>query len=373
MLIEPRDPLIPRDGRPFTNSPGARARSLAFPLPQTLAGAYRTRRGLAEGLSFPQDAPKTLSWGIRGPLLAEADGEGWRLLLPRPLDAVRLGETVYPLVPLRLPEGAGTNLPKDLLPVGLGDPSLKEKPSPLPAWWYWDSFQKWLVSPQTGFQPRGHQGPTLEVRTHVSLDPSTGTGREGALFQTQGLEFSRQEGQEGKRDARSLAQVRRLALVVWPEDGRELRGVHPLGGERRLAYWEEGGPQIPTPPVEVVDQVLRHRAARVVLLTPSFFHEDFLPQGRSLMGAPVVAALVGRAVVVSGWDLKEGRPKPTRRAVPAGSVYFVRLPQEWNEARVRAWLDAAWFQNIADGEQDRKDGFGLAAVGAWDGKPLEWR
>lgn len=75
MLIEPRDSLIVRDGRPFTNSPGARARSLPFPLPQTLAGAYRSRRGLQEGLRFPEEAERVLSWGVKGPLLAE-EGEG---------------------------------------------------------------------------------------------------------------------------------------------------------------------------------------------------------------------------------------------------------------------------------------------------------
>lgn len=130
MLIEPRDPLIARDGRPFTNSPGARARSLSFPLPQTLAGVYRTRRGLGEGLHFPEEAEKTLAWGIRGPLLAEEEQGEWRLLVPRPLDALRLGETVHPLRPLKVPEGAGTSLPQGLTPVGLPRPHPKGKASP---------------------------------------------------------------------------------------------------------------------------------------------------------------------------------------------------------------------------------------------------
>lgn len=363
MLIEPRDSLIARDGRPFTNSPGARAKSLPFPLPQTLAGAYRTRRGLAEGLSFPQDALTTLSWGIRGPLLAEAEEERWRLLLPRPLDAVRLEETVYPLAPLSLPPGVGTNLPLSLLPVGLEDPSLKGKPCRLPAWWYWESFQEWLLNPRVGYAPEGHEGPTLEVRTHVSLDPGTGTGLEGALFQTQGLEFGR----------RNKDRVHRMALVLWPEDGVPVQGIHPLGGERRLAYWHPGGPEIPPVPKRLMEALLQNRAARVVLLTPAFFEGAFLPRGGGFGEATVMGAAVGRPLVVSGWDLKEGKPKPTRRAVPAGSVYFVRLPQEWSEAQVRAWLETVWFQNLSDGEQDRKNGFGLAAVGVWNGKPLEWR
>ncbi|APD10328.1 MULTISPECIES: type III-B CRISPR module-associated protein Cmr3 [Thermus] len=362
MLIEPRDPLIVRDGRPFTNSPGARARSLPFPVPQTLAGAYRARRGLVEGLTFPQDAPKVRAWGIRGPLLAEEVGGRWRLLVPRPLDALRLGERVYPLRPLEVPEGVGCNLPQGLVPVGLESPGLKEKPGSLPAFWYWESFLEWLLQDAPGgFAPEGHDGPTPEVRTHVSLEAS-GTAKEGALFQTSGLEFVRREGEA----------YRRLALALWPEDGQEVEGVHPLGGERRLAYWHKGGPSLPPLPEALLGALLQERAARVVLLTPGFFRGAYLPEGGAFFGAQVVGAVVGRPLVVSGFDLEKRRPKPTRRAVPAGSVYFVRLPTGWGEGEVRAFAERVWMQNLSEEEQDRKDGYGLAALGAWSGRSLRW-
>ncbi|MEZ0348117.1 MAG: type III-B CRISPR module-associated protein Cmr3 [Thermus sp.] len=362
MLIEPRDPLIVRDGRPFTNSPGARARSLSFPLPQTVAGAYRTRRGLLEGLSFPEAAEEVRGLGIRGPLLAEEGEGGWRLLVPRPLDAVRLGERVYPLRPLEVPPGAGCNLPEGLVPVGLPSPSLKEKPGSLPAFWYWESFLDWLLqdAPQD-FEPKGHAGPEREVRTHVALS-EWGAAREGALFQTSGLEFARKE----------KGAFRRLALALWPEDGKDLEGVYPLGGERRLAYWRRGGPPLPPLPEAVLAGLLRHRAARVVLLTPGFFRGAYLPEGKAFFGAEAVAAVVGRPVVVSGFDLAKERPKPSRRAVPAGSVYFLRLPEAWGEGEVRAFAERVWMQNLSEEDQDRKDGYGLAALGVWSGEPFRW-
>ncbi len=358
MLIEPRDPLIVRDGRPFTNSPGARARSLPFPLPQTLAGAYRTRRALLEGLPLPERAEEVLGWGLRGPLLAEEGKEGWRLLVPRPLDALKLGEAVYPLRPLELPQGAGTNLPEGLAPVGLPSPALKEKPTSLPAFWYWESFLKWLLqdAPE-GFSPEGHGGPTPELRTHVALDPGAQTAREGFLFQTSGLEFVREK--------------RRLALALWPE-GPEPEGVFPLGGERRLAFWQRGGPGVPPLPGELVEGLVRFRGARLVFLTPAFLEGAYLPKDGAFGGARVVAAVVGRPLAVSGWDLKGGKPKPSRRAVPAGSVYFLRFPEGWGEGEVRAWAERAWFQNLSDGEQDRRDGFGLAVLGVWEGKLRRW-
>src|SRR5437763_13755509 len=49
-IIEPRDPFIARDGRPF--SAGASATTLPFPFPSTITGGVRTRAGFASGDSF---------------------------------------------------------------------------------------------------------------------------------------------------------------------------------------------------------------------------------------------------------------------------------------------------------------------------------
>jgi CRISPR-associated protein Cmr3 len=61
------------------------------------------------------------------------------------------------------------------------------------------------------------------------------------------------------------------------------------------------------------------------------------------------------------------RPKPSRRLVPAGSVYFLKL--DGSDAAIDQFIDATWLQAISDDEQDRRDGFGLALFGAWDGVP----
>jgi len=82
------------------------------------------------------------------------------------------------------------------------------------------------------------------------------------------------------------------------------------------------------------------------------------------------AALVLRSQVISGWDLQSGKPKPTKRLAPSGSVYFLKLPEEVDDATINAWIDALWMQNISDDAQSRSDGFGLAALGCWDGKPV---
>jgi CRISPR-associated protein Cmr3 len=74
-------------------------------------------------------------------------------------------------------------------------------------------------------------------------------------------------------------------------------------------------------------------------------------------------------VPVSGWDLKERRPKQIRYAVPAGSVYFFDV---LDGPISRAAAESLWLRPIGDdldgeeaGQNDR-DGYGLAVPGTWD-------
>ena len=88
--------------------------------------------------------------------------------------------------------------------------------------------------------------------------------------------------------------------------------------------------------------------------------------------ATVRAACVQRPEIVSGWDLaydngpgkKKGRPKPTRRLAPAGSVYFVELTGAKED--VARWCDTTWLAPVSDTDQERRDGFGLAFLGTWE-------
>src|SRR5262245_27015821 len=98
-IIEPRDPLIVRDGRPFGPIPGARAASLGFPFPSATAGGVRTRYGLSRGEDFedPQKKPSLIATvrqlAVYGPLLVELkhdSGDIARWFAPAPADALLL-------------------------------------------------------------------------------------------------------------------------------------------------------------------------------------------------------------------------------------------------------------------------------------------
>jgi CRISPR-associated protein Cmr3 len=75
----------------------------------------------------------------------------------------------------------------------------------------------------------------------------------------------------------------------------------------------------------------------------------------------LVAACVPRPETISGWDFAKRQPKRTRRVVRAGSVYWLDL-EGGPDDRVR-WAEEVMMSNVSDAPQDRRDGFGLAAVG----------
>ena len=374
-LVLPRVPLIFRDGRPFEAVPGARARSLPFPYPTTLAGALRTREGFQKrGGNFNDETVQALlQRRIWGPYLAEMDQQGqlraW--YVPAPQDALWVNEegTIirYWLRPMEAP--GITEMPDGLMPVGPKE-HLKAKPyRQAPAFWSWEALKEWLVNPQDGPAVPENVGlPALlqESRMHVHIDPGTQTAREGFLFQTTGLRFVFVP--EGK----GWSEARHLALLICT-DAEVDEGIGYLGGERRTVYWQKMDWQPPLPPDEVLVSAERG-AVRMVLMTPAHFEKGYLPTWLQSAVEGVQAhvqavALTQRAVAISGWDMKANHEKPSRRLVPAGAVYYLHLEGP-PEAR-RRFVETLWFQPLSDTEQDRRDGLGQVVFGVWNGQPEE--
>ena len=232
-IIEPHDPLIVRDGKPFGPNPGARASSLAFPFPSTTTGGVRTRAGLKAGVfdanSITIEKVKKIK--VKGPLLVQLQPdintggiEEW--LVPAPLDALLLDdentkETVRKqLVPLKREEEMYTDL-KELSLVGLQKHDPRKPSKNAPKYWYWKEFEQWLLTPPQSNgeiiipEKLGHGGPQREYRTHVSIDAEGLVAKEGALFQTSGLEFTfASDKEEALRTAKRLA----LAMIVENTD-----------------------------------------------------------------------------------------------------------------------------------------------------------
>ncbi len=378
-LLVSRDPLIFRDGKPFTANPGERAKSLAFPFPSTVAGSVRTLIGTNPKTGIfnlqPQQLEGLKKRIVRGPILVELSHTDTiqEMFFPAPMDALLVeekGQQVfrYALLPFRAPQGAKTDL-DDLNLIG---PSkhVKEKPFlHAPLFWRWTEMQKWLKGEADGPiadpDSLGIIGAERESRSHVSIQPDVQVSREGALFQTSGMEFIRVKFDQENRmmDANSLA----LAVEI-DEDADIKEGLFYLGGERRLAHWQRTQTILEKCPDTIKEKIIQQKHCRLILATPAYFEGGYLPANwTNDFGIIVQAVAVRRYQTVSGWDYETNTQKPTRRLAPAGSVYFLKFNEKTKEADIRIFIDSVWLKAISDDEQARNDGFGLALLGAWDG------
>ncbi len=380
-LIVPHDPLIFRDGKPFTATPGARAASLPFPFPSTIAGAVRTLSGaLANGGAFPAKDERViqqvLGYRVVGPFLFGRKGE--EVFFPAPQDVLMLRRESsdepeaerIPLQPTKRFQGVLTNLPEGLqLAAPIVDSKAKPHPQ-APTFWRWTEVKAWLERPQHGvvsLDTLGIKALPVDYRMHVSIQGESGTAEEGALFQTAALTFVHVSQPNALSDAAELGLLVQTDAPLQPAIGA-------LGGERRLASWELADPNwLPSCPEAVSESIRTTRRGRLILATPAYFKEGFLPtwvrEHPSGVRLRIVGAAVGRPVHVSGWDYEKGAPKPTHRLAPAGSVYFFEI-EEGDDAAVERFIGDIWLNPISDDDQFRRDGFGVALLGAWNGKEV---
>lgn len=387
-----RDSIVARDGRPFGAGQGNRMRSLDWPLPSALCGSLRTTLGKAANRDFSVEAAEDLLHvEIAGPL---PRGNG-QLYLPDPEDCV-----VHPVGrPLRAApqsqDGGGCDWPAaGILPVGLTQTLASEdfKPAEAPAWWPLDRYAAWLAGEDIAFDEHFLRAAEKEERTHVKIDPAVGTSEESQLFTTAALALShlprywvggeadRPRAANAARRQQTFAPITlsaRIRAGGWcGEAVGKLNAFHPLGGERRLAHWQATADADAWKcPQKIRDALAQTERVRMVLVTPAIFREGWKPGwlDNALVGSPpsadVAMKLVGVSIqrwkAVSGWSLADlpGRPrgpKPVKRMVPAGGVYFFEIVDG-----KASGLGDRWLEPVSDDEQDRRDGFGLATWGIW--------
>lgn len=366
--LEALDPLVLGTGKPFSAIPGSRVESRLLPMPSTLAGMVRSTVGRGSDGRFDRSRiDELLDYTVRGPLLVN---DKQKLLAPVPADALRFHRdsdqphqnrhVARPLRPLQLAEGDAVS-DVELAPVGQSRPDPSKPPRGLAPLWSVDRLLEWLTSDDVldlGDDSAPRQ-LAEEVRTHVAIG-ADGTASDGALFSTVGRRFAGLQ-------------------LHFSTDAPLEQPVHVvLGGEGRLSRVERSHAALPEVPAAVLASA-RAGHVRLYFLTPAACGDSRL----ELEGATVVAQASGRPEVVSGWAMasqdrdeaaaypaareserRRSGPKPVRRLLPAGSVFFLRL--DGGEDEREAWARRHWANSIHAG-QDGRDGFGWALLGTWDG------
>lgn len=393
-LLESIAPLVFRTGKPFGSL--ATADDTVFPLPSSAAGMVRAicieqRQGtLSDYQQKLEDAEyqKILRIQTIGPLLVRfsgADSQHYDILVAKPADALYFEDKttkstkLIRLSPKSFDSQTGADLPNNLLPVQM-ETAIKGKPAAGVAYWTLKDLLAWQAGENLSFDTVKKNGLTalpVEIRTHVAIENSSRAAAEGKLFQTASFDLNHPLTESAPTSAsKSTANTwhkDRYGFLVLSQEQLQA-DMATFGGERRLSYFRpvQASAELKQPPKKLLERINQAGGFSITLLTPGVFSNGYLPgwletdskQG-SLPGShqkiSLKACAINRWQPVSGWDSILWKPKATRKAVGAGSVYWFKLQDKLDLQT----LQQLWFTAMADHPQDKNDGFGLITVAPW--------
>jgi CRISPR-associated protein Cmr3 len=282
-------------------------------------------------------------------------------------------------------------------------PPPQGKPDTPPQWWTETDFIDWLCAKSVVAHSRADRAKlSLSVRSdiHVSIEPETYTARESFLYAKEIVEnIQRNTGFDGEIavDFYEWAIGLSLELPSLPEHFPP--NILKLGGKQYLTFAKDlkptnGSQSLPDLfafPDALKDAVDNRpsdrplRGIRLLVITPAHFGKNaWLPEGfanhndqyigklckthdnqpsQVILPDKLVlrAAFVPRPAHVSGWDYANKCPKPTRRLVAPGSVYFFEKSD--GSAFTISDLQSLWLASIGC---NTKDGYGLVVPGIWE-------
>ncbi|MFF2908703.1 type III-B CRISPR module-associated protein Cmr3 [Paenibacillus sp. NPDC057934] len=419
--IEPLDPILNRDGRPFDTTPGATARSLDFIAPSAVAGTVRTMVGkylssstVVDDSFNSESVVKAMARAtIRGPLY-ELNGMIY-YPFPQDLDLYEVDKKIIvsyrrPLAPPRACMGfLGTDrdgrYEQDLWPVAeaSAQKGWKNRPAFVSAEWMHNWLlekltpEDWSAALTEWWENQGAGKPASqpahflasfarETRVHTSIDDELGVAKDKHLFDTEMLVLL---------DGMTLLTEINIGDQAehWPDE--PMSTLHTFGGKRRLAHSSEvKNSAVWDVPDVILKDIRPHNEpdksnksdhadkithVRLVLATPAFFAKGWLPRWVDTdtleadfpkygVRLKLRWACIPRWQPVSGWSYSKRQEKAVRRMVSAGSVYFFEVQGDGDPAPLmeELWLTSVSDPNRRKGAFDQEDGFGLALWGTWE-------
>jgi CRISPR-associated protein Cmr3 len=367
--INALDTLFFKDGKPFSMGDESWAEGVFPPNPSVLSGALRSV-WFADHMDQFQHANQvendpSLALRLTGylPCLNEKDSTTKTAAFPIPLDLYGRKNEAEPIARALVPVRVKSEFISDF-ELGCYFETQEfhhhqkaEKVDSLAgkALLTQAVFESWLKGDSKEFAYKKLADYlSKEPKVGIGRNPETRTADHGKLYR---LSMNRLEGEKGDR----------LGFVIRAE-GLELpdKGLMRIGAESRAAeYSPSAFPDIKCPVVAGANRF------KLYLATPAIFPEGAVPTSWfDHHGLKLIACANGRTAHIGGFDMEKRRPKPMRKAVPAGTVYYLECVNDGGLTRqLLEQLHQGNIYHLAI-DRDQKDadnlarqGFGLSFIG----------
>jgi CRISPR-associated protein Cmr3 len=362
VFIRAHDAWMFRDSKPFSAGQNFYARSVFPPHPSTMQGIVRSHYLLTTpGVDLDQFAKGELSdmigtpasmgkLQVAGPFLARMTDRGIERFVRTPFDVLKEKKSgaVRILAPACQPSfiTGGLDTVPDWHPPIIPDLKDDEQYEDAGDWLDETGLSTYLTGQ---FNGEGHIEAShlyaSEDRVGLAIDYSRRTNKETLFYRAQ---FIRPRD-DNKQDVGLLVGVNQPLFT-------ERQGMMRVGGESRSGIYEIVDNYMPPEYSKTNGRI------KIVLLTPAYFEAGCQPTngawGSLLGGSPrLVSMVLGKPLVISGWDMVRRGPKPLRHFVPAGSVYY------FENASVP---DNPFTESPINEPDYARMGFGAFAAGTWD-------
>jgi len=374
--IEPFDVLYLRGNRLFGGA-GQHGEAQIPPWPSVFAGAMASRILADKELitritKNPQDA---------NTILINAAGKDFaciflgiarenKLFLPLPNDLVAFEDeqdstqiSLSLIRPQKVPEELSCSSVLPMLPVIETETRVK------PVSGIWMDMEGWKLHldgqlPAMGQLISSSKLWSKDSRLGIARDLTTKTAAEGKIYTSEAIALSTQ--------TTFIAGFAGSANAI-PSDG-----LLRLGGDGRGAAIAEANV---FPDNDMGRPKSSWSGFRMILISPGIFPNGWLPPGCQSendgyylyvngLKARLEAASIGRPQTISGWNLAKHEPKPARKVVPTGSVYWFKVIEGDTASLEPLWENSLYAAeaNLSDElNVDRKrEGFSRVWFGKWE-------
>lgn len=134
-------------------------------------------------------------------------------------------------------------------------------------------------------------------------------------------------------------------------------GFFKIGAESKAAHYKTSSKN------EVKLPEIKGDFLKLYLTTPAIFKKGSIPEFISNgsyegLSFELLTMAIGKPVFIGGFDMKIGKPKPMKKAVPAGSVYYLKCDKA-KELAIK-------LHSKSISEINPEQGFGICYCGTFD-------